>query len=84
MFKKLFIDHPRTVDETYIEHLLFAGGFGLKMLWGGLGAVVHAIIPGLCITAGSDMITTLNKTIVDQREKKREATGEAQSIEYII
>jgi hypothetical protein len=45
---------------------------------------VHAIIPGLCITAGSDMITTLNKTIVDQREKKREASGEAQSIEYII
>lgn len=84
MFKRLFIDHPRTVDETYVEHLIFAGGFGLKMIWGGVGAVVHAIVPGLCITAGSDMIKTLNDTIVKQRDKKRAATGEMQSIEYII
>ncbi|OAO01605.1 DUF6356 family protein [Parasphingorhabdus sp.] len=84
MFKRLFVDHPRTVDETYVEHLVFAGSFGLKMIWGGLGAVVHALIPGLCITAGSDMIKTLNDTIVTQRDKKRAATGEMQSIEYII
>ena len=84
MFKRLFIDHPRTVNETYIEHLIFAGSFGVKMVWGGIGAIVHALIPGLCITAGSDMIKTLNKTIVDQRERKRAATGDAQSIEYII
>ena len=84
MFKRLFVDHPRTVDETYREHFLFAGSFGLKMVWGGLGAIVHALIPGLCINAGSDMIRTLNKAIVDQREKKRAATGEMQSAEYII
>lgn len=84
MFKRLFIDHPRTVDESYIEHFVFAGSFGLKMIWGGIGAVVHAIVPGLCITAGSDMIKTLNQTIVQQREKKRSATGEMHSIEYII
>ncbi len=84
MFKRLFIDHPRTVEETYAEHFVFAGSFGLKMIWGGIGAVIHAIIPGLCITAGSEMIKTLNKTIVDQRERKRAATGEMHSIEYII
>jgi len=42
------------------------------------------MVPGLCITAGSDMIKTLNQTIVQQREKKRSATAEMQSIEYII
>ncbi len=84
MFKRLFIDHPQTVDETYIEHFIFAGSFGLKMIWGGICALVHAVIPGLCITAGSEMIKTLNKAIIDQRDKKRAATGEMQSIEYII
>ena len=32
MFGRLFLDHPRSVDESYFEHLLFAGGFALRLL----------------------------------------------------
>ena len=84
MFKRLFIDHPRTVDETYWQHFRFAGNFGIKMLWGGVGAIVHALIPGICKTAGSDSIRKLNTIVVEHREAKRAATGQEQSIEYII
>lgn len=84
MFKRLFIDHPKTVDETYLEHFRFAGGFGVRMVWGGLGAIVHALVPGFCKTTGSRTIGTLNGIVVEHREAKRAATGEMYSIEYII
>ncbi|MFC4293056.1 DUF6356 family protein [Sphingorhabdus arenilitoris] len=84
MFKRLFIDHPKTVDESYLEHFRFAAKFGLRMIWGGMGAVVHAIIPGLCKSTGSSTIRKLNDSVVEQREAKRKANGEMHSIEYII
>ena len=47
MFNRLFRDHPKEVGETYVEHLTAAGGFGVKMIAGGIACVVHAIVPGL-------------------------------------
>ena len=84
MFNRLFIDHPKTVDESYWEHFLFAGNFGLRMVWGGLGAIAHALVPGVCTTAGSSTIRKLNEIVVEHREAKRNATGEMHSIEYMI
>ena len=48
MFKRLFIDHPKSVDENYVEHFAVAGKFGVTMIWGGLCALVHAVVPGWC------------------------------------
>ena len=56
MFKRLFVDHPKSVDESYVEHFGVASKFGVTMIWGGLCALVHAIVPGWCITTGSDTI----------------------------
>ena len=48
-----FTDHPHSVNETYWEHLGFALHFGLKMTWGGIAAIIHAVIPFLFVaTAG--------------------------------
>jgi hypothetical protein len=53
MFRRLFLDHPATVGESYAEHFGVAGRFGLTMIKGGLGALVHAFVPALCKTRGS-------------------------------
>ena len=45
-----FTDHPHAVNETYTEHLAFALKFGAKMTLGGLAAMLHAVLPFLCIT----------------------------------
>lgn len=45
-----FTAHPRAVNETYAEHLGFALRFGMKMLAGGLAAVIHAVLPFLFVT----------------------------------
>ena len=48
--RNLFTDHPHRVNETYVEHLGFALRFGLKMTWGGIAAMLHAVLPFLFVT----------------------------------
>jgi hypothetical protein len=36
MFKRLFVDHPKSVDENYVEHFGVASRFGFTMIWGGM------------------------------------------------
>ncbi len=45
-----FTQHPNAVNETYREHFGFALRFGVKMLGGGLAAVIHAVLPFLFVT----------------------------------
>lgn len=48
--KNPFTAHPRSVNETYLEHLGFAMRFGGKMTVGGLAALLHAVFPFLFVT----------------------------------
>ncbi len=60
MFKALFIEHPRKVNESYGEHWLVANRFGLRMVVAGLGTMLHGFVPGLLTHAGSDMVRKLH------------------------
>jgi hypothetical protein len=42
-----FTDHPKEVDETYLQHLLYAVKLGLKMIVVGLCCMVHGPFPFL-------------------------------------
>ncbi len=55
---KLFIEHPASVDESYLEHMAFATGFSLRLFGAAFAALVHAVIPGLCEKTAS---TAINK-----------------------
>lgn len=70
MLQRLFLAHPRSVDESYAEHFGVAWRFGLTMLRGGLGALVHALIPALCTTTGSDALVRLNALLEAHRQSK--------------
>jgi len=59
MFGRLFLDHPRSVDESYFEHHLFAGGFALRLVGAGLAALVHALVPCLFEKTASNMIAKM-------------------------
>jgi hypothetical protein len=45
MLGRLFLDHPRSVDESYLQHAAFAGRFSLALFGAGLAALVHAVLP---------------------------------------
>jgi hypothetical protein len=68
-WNRLFTDHPATVGESYFEHLASATGFGFRMIWGGIICLVHALIPGVCATRGSDMISELHERMVTNRRQ---------------
>ena len=67
MFKKIFIEHPQTVDETYGEHFVQATSFSAKMFLGAGACFVHAFIPCLCKTTGSGTIIELHDRMVTNR-----------------
>lgn len=84
MWKRLFIDHPKAVDESYSEHFMVASRFGFTMIGGGLRAIVHAFIPGKCTTAASDTVQRLNRQMVEKRRAKQQFVGEMETVEWVI
>ncbi|QUD89689.1 DUF6356 family protein [Phenylobacterium montanum] len=77
MFKRLFLDHPRTVNETYFEHQRAAFFYGSTLLVAGLACIVHGLVPALCTTSGSRRV---NKLSHHMGERKRRAAEELVSI----
>ena len=77
MLRRLFLDHPRSVGESYGEHLRFAGGFGLVMIAGGVAALVHALVPAWFPKTGSAALGRLNARLEESRRAaaKRNRAG---------
>jgi len=57
--KSLFTTHPSSVDETYFEHMAFAGKFSGKLFLAGLCALVHAVLPFTFERTASGMIAEM-------------------------
>lgn len=47
MLTRLFLSHPRTVRESYLEHAAFAARFSGRLFLAAGAAAVHAVIPAL-------------------------------------
>ena len=73
MFRRLFIDHPVSVGESYGQHAGFALGLGLRMIWAGLACMVHGLFPFLFVKTGSRCIRELNDCL--QERQPREAVN---------
>lgn len=62
-FSALFLDHPASVDETYLQHMRFALTFSFWLGTAALAALVHAVIPALCETTASRILRRLHSRI---------------------
>jgi len=60
MFAQLFLTHPQSVGETYLEHQRMAFSFAGPLLLAGLACLLHAVIPGLCERTASSRIENLH------------------------
>ena len=69
MIDRLFTDHPRSVGESYREHFVAAGGFGVTMIGAGIACLIHALLPGLFAAPGSRAITRLHDRMVANRRR---------------
>ena len=69
MFRRMFIEHPQSVGESYAEHFAVASGFGLRMLGGGLACLVHGVLPFLFTSTGSRTVQALHDRMVANRRR---------------
>ena len=60
MIDRLFLDHPRKVDESYAQHARFALGFSAQLFMAAGAALVHAVIPALCERTASTIVASLH------------------------
>lgn len=66
MIKRLFLEHPHSVEESYFEHMAFAGWFAYKLGAAACAALVHAILPFCFETTASRIINELHDRIHDR------------------
>lgn len=59
MLRRTFLDHPASVDETYVEHLAFALHFAARLAAAAGAALVHALIPCLFEKTASRIVAEL-------------------------
>lgn len=67
MIQQLFLNHPRSVNESYAEHFGVAGRFGLTMVAGGIACLVHAVVPALFERTGSKAVKRLYGEMVSRQ-----------------
>jgi hypothetical protein len=71
MLKALFFDHPASVDETYGEHFVAAGGFACRLMGASLICFVHALLPFLFVNTASQTVRELHDRMVANRRRIR-------------
>jgi hypothetical protein len=63
MFQRLFVTHPASVDETYLQHSQVALSFAGPLLLAAGAAIIHALVPGLCQRTAGNIVRGLNKRL---------------------
>lgn len=72
---KLFTQHPRSIGESYLQHMRFALTYGSKMIAGGLACIIHAIFPFLFETTGSQTAFRLTQGFTKRQHKNSADTA---------
>ena len=67
--KRLFTEHPEAVGESYFEHMGVALSFAGPLLSAGMAALVHAVLPFLCVTTASSTVKQLHARMVNRRPR---------------
>ncbi|HTT00627.1 MAG TPA: DUF6356 family protein [Steroidobacteraceae bacterium] len=67
ILQRLFLEHPRTVGEGYLEHQRQAFGFGASMMLAGFACLLHGLCPALFVSTGSRTISRLYERMVAHR-----------------
>lgn len=67
MLNKIFFDHPKQVNETYIQHGKFALAFAFKLILAAIAAATHAFVPSLFERTASRIVADLYQKTNNRR-----------------
>jgi hypothetical protein len=69
MFDKIFLRHPRSVGESYLEHMTVALGFAGRLAVAALAGLIHALVPALFERTASRIVAELYGRMVTNRRR---------------
>lgn len=69
LIDRYFLEHPRSANQGYFEHMKFAWRFAFTLLRASTAAFVHGVLPGVLCTSASTTIRRLNGEL-DGRHSK--------------
>ncbi len=64
--KRLFTEHTEAVGESYFEHMRVALSFAGPLLTAGMAALVHAVLPFLCVATASGTVKRLHARMINR------------------
>ncbi|MBI3675861.1 MAG: hypothetical protein HY243_04515 [Proteobacteria bacterium] len=79
----LFAEHPRSVGETYFQHMASAFSFGSRMMVAGCACLMHGLFPFLFVKTGSSTVRHLHDEMITHRSRLRAAPEWADHGAYI-
>ncbi len=65
--------HLDSVHESYFKHFFFAACFGLRLIGGGLAAIIHGLCPALFDHTASKTVFKLNDEL---KARLKESDGQ--------
>ncbi|MGI8841985.1 MAG: DUF6356 family protein [Caulobacteraceae bacterium] len=84
MFRRLFVDHPASMGESYLEHQGVALSFAGRLAAAAGACAIHALIPGLFVTAASRAVGELNDRLIAGGRRGAGADRAAPGLPYSI
>ena len=66
IWKRIFVNHPQSIDESYLEHFVFALWFASRLLGAGFAALVHAITPCFFEKTASNLIIQMHERFANR------------------
>ena len=69
--KQLFIQHPKSVGETYFGHMKSGAFYGLMLTIAGVACFVHCVLPFLFQTTGSHLV---EKVYADMKARQNKSS----------
>ncbi|WP_313803217.1 DUF6356 family protein [Sphingobium sp.] len=71
MFRKIFLDHPASVYESYFDHMRSTFGFSWTLASAALACFIHGLLPFLHQQTASNRVKRLHDRIVVHRKNPR-------------
>jgi len=68
---RIFVAHPASVGESYLEHFGVAGRFGARLIAGGAACLVHAVLPNAFVRTGSNTVKGLYSEMLSRQPGAR-------------
>jgi len=70
MLRRWFLDHPRSVGESYFGHQRAAFGFAFRLFGAACACFIHGLVPKFFERTGSRTVAALHDDMIVHRAAK--------------